>query len=222
MRSATSEKLSFMVKKVKMQELFFVSLSVILILILLSNSSGKGYEQGVANSCMCHGSESDTITIEMVGLPQEGYQPTTPYNLMATVTDSSLSSSTGGIWVKVDNGTLSTSDANLKLDGTDLVQSANTATSWNFTWTAPATGSGWVQLAIYGMVSDGVAKSGDSWNSTVYQINEIGGDTSPPPIVSPSSPNYESNIMTGVFLATVLFAGFIVIVFVIDHKARKK
>ncbi|MFX1513691.1 MAG: choice-of-anchor V domain-containing protein [Promethearchaeota archaeon] len=200
------------------QRNLYVILSMILILFLLGSSSGNSPSDGTNKSCSCHSETGGEITIELQGLPDE-YTASTPYDLMVTVTDSVLTTGTGGVWINVDKGTLSTNDPSLHLMDSDLVHLNNLATSWNFTWTSPASGSGWTTITIYGMVSDGGSATGDSWDSTIFQVNEIGGDTSPPP--PPETPNFESNIFFGAFLATILFFGFLVVVFLIDYRRRK-
>ncbi len=169
----------------------FSLIPIVFLLILFStipSSPGNGFGGGYGGDCgSCHGGESSTIEIELAGFPVDEndtslYNGTVTYNLMVTVTDSAISSSTGGVWIIVDKGTLSTSDANLKLAGADLVQSSHGATSWNFTWVAPAEGSGWVLFTVYGMAdNDDGAVSEDFWGSKFFQVAEFGGDEPPPP-----------------------------------------
>ncbi|MHA2297776.1 MAG: choice-of-anchor V domain-containing protein [Candidatus Hodarchaeales archaeon] len=193
----------------KLKKSLILCVLVVFLLLLFNSSPGKGFINGYADNCgNCHGGESSTISIELVGFPEDAsdtsvYNGTVSYNLKITVTDSSFSSSTGGVWITVDKGTLGVNEASLKLDGTDLVHTGNSATSWNFTWTAPAAESGWVQFVVYGMVSNGVDADGDYWGDTYFQIAEYiepsGNDTSsittttppPPPPPPPNGGNLE-------------------------------
>ncbi|MFX1511356.1 MAG: choice-of-anchor V domain-containing protein [Promethearchaeota archaeon] len=170
----------------------FASIPVVLIFVLFTSSPsspGDGYGGGITAGCNCHtgaGAQAATITIVLEGFPEDVngtllYNGTESYNLMVTVTDSSFSSTTGGVWIHVDKGNLSPITTNLRQEDSDLVQVDNSATSWNFTWTAPPEDSGWVTFDVYGMVSNGAGGDGDYWNSAYFQIAEYGGVVEPPP-----------------------------------------
>jgi hypothetical protein len=130
-----------------------------------------------------------------------------------SVSDASLASTEGGVYIVVDQGSLATTDSNLKLvdsgDPKDLMHSSDSAVSWSFSWTAP-NASVWVNIRIIAMVADGSGSAGDVWNSMDLQINAAGStDTgTPPPLSSKATPNYEEDII----VATVLSTGLLIII----------
>lgn len=172
-----------------MKHFFLLVFTAIFCLVLLSgNFASQANDGGYdGDSCSCHGSTSISTTITVNGLPNESYTPGNTYQVTVSVSDASLTSNEGGIWIWFDQGSLATSDPNLELvdsgDPKELTQSSGSAVSWSFNWTAP-TDLVWVNIQIVAMVADGNSgQSGDLWNSMDLHINAEGStNTSAPPV----------------------------------------
>ncbi|MFW9916293.1 MAG: choice-of-anchor V domain-containing protein [Candidatus Thorarchaeota archaeon] len=157
------------------------------LILLLGSINSHAWSSGDhSGNCDCHGSDkASTTTITVTGLPNATYTPGQTYDVTVSVSDSGLTSTEGGIYVIVDQGSLATTDSNLELvdsgDPKELMHSSKSAVSWSFSWTAP-TDLVWVNIRIIALVADGSASSGDFWNSVDLQINAAGStDTSTPP-----------------------------------------
>ncbi|MFQ5977193.1 MAG: choice-of-anchor V domain-containing protein [Candidatus Heimdallarchaeota archaeon] len=195
-----------------MKYFFLPAFTAIVCLVLLlgsfaSQANNDGYD---SDSCSCHGStKSSTTTITVIGLPNALYTPGETYQVTVSVSDASLASNEGGIWIWFDQGSLATTDPNLELvdsgDPKELMQSSDSAVSWTFNWTAP-TDLVWVNIQIVAMVADGDdGISGDLWNSKDLQINAEGStNTSAPPL--PEKPDDDDIKFTDLVLVLSLTA----------------
>lgn len=151
-------------KKQTLPFLFQIAFAGIISLLITSNAfaypSGApaGYtgSPGDGHHCVsCHNGSAVTVTNWITSdIPAAGYTPGTVYNLTVTVTGSG----TKGFEVSPQNpsglqlGTLAAGSGSKLVGGTKYVthsSSSSAATKiWNFTWTAPAAGTG--AVTFYG------------------------------------------------------------------------
>jgi hypothetical protein len=201
------------------KRILFPAIIILFYLILATGTLiGQSTSDGKNGNCTCHGGAGATTTITLDGFPESNYILGESYQVTVSVSDSSLQSNEGGIWIAVDQGTLTTNDANLKLESGDLVQtnevSGVLATSWVFNWTAPDNAVA-VNLDAVAMVADGDgALSGDFWgilSLTIYAE----GETAPPP------PDYEEDIIVAAVLATILLVGLTALLIFVDRFRRR-
>ncbi|MHA2238461.1 MAG: fibronectin type III domain-containing protein, partial [Candidatus Hodarchaeales archaeon] len=166
---------------------FIGSICIISILILLGMSSTNAKilrSDGENQACGpgCHSDEGGIITITVTNWPST-YSLNTQYTITVSVTDSSLSTGNGGVWISTGgDGTLGVgTDIHLVKVGNDLTHSDDGAISWTFTWDSPVTNVGTVTLTVYAMVANnGQGSNGDSWDSVTHD--------SLPPLDPPSAP----------------------------------
>ncbi len=145
----------------KTRLLFFTGLTLVGVLSLGSlNSQPTGAPQpasggpaeGGATCTQCHGGTATTVTDRMTtDIPAEGYTPGTTYNITV-----SLSGSGGkGFMFSAQNASgefkgTPISGTGSKIESTNYIthnNSINTSTAtWSFQWTAPAAGTGSVNL----------------------------------------------------------------------------
>ena len=165
---------------------FIGGIFVVFVLILLGMGSTNAIilsTGGKNRNCGdCHTDAGGVTTITVTNWPVT-YSLSTQYNIIVNVTDSSLSTGMGGVWISTGSvGILGIgTDLHLKVRSADLIHSDSGATSWTFTWDSPAANSGNVTLIVYAMViNDASGTSGDSWDSVIH--------ISLPPLGPPSAP----------------------------------
>ena len=147
---------------------------------LEGNSSG--IHNQASNGCSCHYSGSAPTLNHNFPTTYNGGQT---YTIQISVTGG-VSGSGGGFNVVVDKGSLSTPGIGImavKVDsgGTSATHTTNSYRSWSFDWTAPAAGSGSVDVDIAGLTANGAnGNSGDAWTTLSLTIPEPGPVNTPP------------------------------------------
>jgi hypothetical protein len=126
-----------------------------------------------ASGCSCHGSSNGGTLLALTGLPSAGYTAGTTYNLSFTVTSSGFAKA--GFSLECSAGSWSSSNSDVTLSaGADPNQITHngpktmtgTSATWNFSWTAPASGSGAVTFTYAGNAVNGNGQATmDSWNN---------------------------------------------------------
>ncbi|MFW9916289.1 MAG: choice-of-anchor V domain-containing protein [Candidatus Thorarchaeota archaeon] len=204
---------------------FIANFCLVLLLGGLNSYAYSGGHDG--DSCNCHGSETSSTTIITAnGLPNATYTPGQIYDVTVSVSDAGLTSTEGGIYVSIDQGSLATTDPNLQLidsgDPKALMHSSKSAVSWTFTWTAP-NASVWVNIKIVAMVADGSGTGGDLWNSLDRQINAEGSTntSAPPPPPTKTLPDYEEDIIVAAVLSTALLVILLASLIFFDRLRRR-
>ena len=178
-------------------------LSTILVVILVQNtltSSASGAMGVASTGCgggSCHTTQdaATSISIQIDGTDPSslgGYVPGKLYSITLFVTRSSLPSKPAGFDFSISKGTLSSAPAGTTLMSTTEIHhtSAKTTSSggtaiWDFKWTAPAAGSGIVDINIAANVTNGSggADAGDAWNYLATPISLTEGSASSAPTI---------------------------------------
>ncbi len=124
----------------------------------------------------CHGASANAATsIAVTGIPAAGYVAGTTYLLSVTVTNGTKLAA--GFDMTVTGGTMSLPPANTMLmGGTELHHTAplnmtGGVSTWNFSWTAPATNTVTFHVAGNAVNSNG-GDSGDQWNKVSLVFNK--------------------------------------------------
>jgi hypothetical protein len=159
----------------------------------------EGYSSGIhnqaSNGCTCHYSGTAPTISQNFPTTYTGQQS---YTIQISVTGG-VSGTNGGFNVLVDKGTLSTPGMGImavKVDssGQSATHTTNSYRSWSFDWTAPASGSGTVNVDIAVMTVNGnSANSGDAWTTSSITVPEPGPTNSAPT----ASNVHISNQLTG-------------------------
>ncbi len=145
------------------------TLSALAVVFFTMNSNDNGKNAVSTTGCGgCHGGIAATdVTINITGLPANGYIAGTSYNLVATVAHGTFPQA--GLDLKTSAGTI-TPGVGTKLKVGDLVHSAPMSmvagvASFPFTWVAPAKNTGNVTINIAGMAvnGDGQETAADKW-----------------------------------------------------------
>ena len=154
--------------------------------ILLTLPSLEGSSSGIHNQasqgCTCHSSGSAPTLNE--NFPST-YNAGQVYSIQISVSGG-VSGSNGGFNVVVDKGTLAAPSVGImsvkvNTAGTSATHTTNSYRSWGFDWTAPAPGSGSVDVDIAGMTANGASgNSGDAWTTMSLTIPEAGSVNTPP------------------------------------------
>jgi hypothetical protein len=153
----------------------FVLLGGLTAYLSLTSSSG-GVMGNSTSGCSCHGAANSATTLEITGIPATGWVAGTAYPLTVSVKNSTKAAA--GFDMTVTAGVMSNAPANTMLMGgielhhTALKLATSGSTSWNFTWTAPATGSS-VDFNIAGnAVNNQNDTNGDEWATTKITFNK--------------------------------------------------
>lgn len=202
-----------------MKRILLPAVIILFLLILVTGSlGGQASSDGKNSGCFCHsGGPGGTVTITLNGLP-EAYIIGESYQVNVSISHSSLQSDEGGIWISVDQGSLITNDANLKLESGDLLHtnaiSGALAVSWIFNWTAPDNAAP-VNFSVVALVADGQGDAlGDSWETMTLTIYAEGES-------APAPPDYEGDIIVAATLGTFLLIGLIALLIFVDRFRRR-
>jgi hypothetical protein len=155
--------------------LFLVGLTVCYV-TLSSHSTGYTSTTG----CSCHGNNNAATVIAITGFPSAGYVPGTTYTFTATVTNSSevaaglaLGASAGTLDTIPGQGTKIFAGFPIITHSSPKAMTAGTA-SFNFNWTAPATGN--VDFNMAGVAVDlANEESGDVPNAGTFTLAQASG-----------------------------------------------
>lgn len=146
-----------------------------LVLLLLGAPTLSSMPTGVGelgdNGCTCHGGDSDTVSVNLHGLP-DMYASNTSYNLSIMIDGPPQDDEQrhqGGFRLTVTRGTItfenSTNTQALEEGWTHQVAGTYQRV-WNFSWTSPAASMDAVEFIVHGNAVNGNAlSSGDDWNS---------------------------------------------------------
>ena len=175
---------------------FLILLAAFMTLALPTmEGSSNGIHNQASNGCTCHYSGSAPTISQNFPSTYNGQQS---YTIQISVTGG-VSGTNGGFNVLVDKGTLSTPGIGImavKVDssGQSATHTTNSYRSWSFDWTAPASGSGTVNVDIAVMTANGnSANSGDAWTTSSITVPEPGPTNSAPT----ASNVHISNQLTG-------------------------
>lgn len=122
----------------------------------------------------CH-TYSINTTMSMLGVPAVGYQNGQTYTLYLTV--SNAAKLIAGFNLTVNAGTLSAGAGMSLVSATELKHNApmvmnNGNATWQFSWTAPASGTSPVSFSVAGNAADSSGTSqGDAFNTSVFTYN---------------------------------------------------
>lgn len=165
--------------------LFSILCTIILSFVLQSNKNGisASYFSGCGGGG-CHGTSknsSTTISLKFNGNTITQYDPGVKYTVTYTVSNSSYTNSSNkcGFNIYFSKGNLANPSTGSALaSAKEIVHNApktmtNGSGSWTSEWTAPAKGSGSVQITIAGNATNGDnGTTGDAWNTTTLLLSE--------------------------------------------------
>jgi hypothetical protein len=171
------------IKNMKSKKLLFSALlclgSVTTYIVFTSSANASQGVMGASTiGCgSCHGSANAATSITITGMPAGGYIAGTTYPLTLKVTNGTKLAA--GFDMSVTGGTISNAPANTMLmGGTELHHTAPLTmvagdATWNFSWTAPATGT--VTFNVAGnAVNNNNSDSGDQWSKiTIDYVKAI-------------------------------------------------
>ena len=164
-----------------MTPLFRVLLSAALVLLLAAAPTIEGSSSGKHNQssgCSCHSNGGNGITANH-DFPTS-YSPGMTYSITIEGIGGSQAS-TGGFSLKVSQGSFSNAGTLVKFSGTSATHSGSGALSWTMDWTAPASGSGTVNIGLSVLQANANGQtSGDSWDTATATISEIIPQNQPP------------------------------------------
>ena len=131
----------------------------------------KNQKFNSTSGCGCHSGGAGGVTPVLSGLPT-AYTPATTYSLSISMTGSPQS---GGFNIQVSKGALSnpSSSAQVSSNGFQATHNTWTSTSWTVDWTAPAAGSGSVQVdlaVLHG--NNGQNTIGDLYGTSSTSVGE--------------------------------------------------
>jgi hypothetical protein len=157
-----------------------VSISAYIVFSSSANASqGVMGAAGGAGGCNpCHGASSANTIIAFTGVPAAGYTPGTAYPVTLTITNSTKAKT--GFDILFNKGAISNAPANTMLMAankemhhTNPFNATSGVTTINFTWTAPAAGSGIVILkTLANAVNNDQQTSGDDWAKSDFDLIE--------------------------------------------------
>ena len=134
-----------------------------------------GYPTGVHNSgsngCGCHGGSSSSIT-PTHNFPAEYDSSVATYSINIGFSGGGVGSF-GGYSLQVSDGVLSNPDSNSQISGLSITHNSNSATSWTFDWSPPASGSGAITVNLAVLNANGAGSGGDVWNTVSVSIPEF-------------------------------------------------
>lgn len=146
-----------------------------LLLLVLGAPTFSSMPTGVGelgdNGCTCHGGDSTSVSVNVLGLP-ELYAPNMTYNLSIVIygpPQDDANSHQGGFRFTVTSGAVvfenSTNTQSLE-DGWTHQLSGTYQRVWNFTWTPSNDSLDPVEFIVHGNAVNGNGQSsGDAWNS---------------------------------------------------------
>ena len=139
----------------------------------------KNQKFNSTSGCGCHSGGAGGVTPVLSGLPT-AYTPATTYSLSISMTGSPQS---GGFNIEVSKGALSnpSSAAQVSSNGFQATHNTWTSTSWTVDWTAPAAGSGSVQVdlaVLHG--NNGQNTTGDLYGTSSTSVSEDVNANTPP------------------------------------------
>ena len=151
-----------------------VLLASILLVILAAAPSiegSSGGKQNQASGCSCHSNGANGITANH-NFPTS-YTPATTYSITVDGNGGSQAFS-GGFSLQVDKGTFSNAGTLVQFSGgTSATHTGSGSLSWTMDWTAPASGSGTVNVALAVLQANAnTLNSGDSWDTTTATVTE--------------------------------------------------
>ncbi|MEC7178329.1 MAG: choice-of-anchor V domain-containing protein, partial [Candidatus Thermoplasmatota archaeon] len=150
----------------------FLTLTLVMAITMpLSQGNSGGRHNSGTSGCNCHGGASSSISATE-NFPVEYDPSSSGYSI--TIGFTGGSGSGGGFSLQVNKGSLSNAGSNMQISGSSATHSGSGGTSWTFTWTPPAAGSGdvTVNLAIMNANRNG-GNSGDVWSKTTLTITEL-------------------------------------------------
>ncbi len=173
-----------------MSPIIRVLLSSVLLILLAAAPSIEGSASGkhsqASTGCTCHSNGLNGITAAH-NFPVS-YVPGTTYSISINGNSGSTSVA-GGFSLQVNLGSFSNAGSLVQIDsaGTSATHTTSGALSWALDWTAPAQGSGTVdvELAVL-QANNNSQNTGDSWHQTTATIPES---------LPPNQPPVASNLM---------------------------
>ena len=159
----------------KFVNLFFrVIISAALLLLLAAAPTIEGSSSGKhsqSSGCSCHYNGGNGITANH-NFPAS-YSPGTTYSITIDGTGGTQAF-VGGFSLKISQGSFSNAGSLVKFSGTSATHTSSGALSWTMDWTAPASGSGTVNVGLAVLQADANGQnSGDSWDTVTATITEI-------------------------------------------------
>ena len=157
-----------------MTPLFRVLLSAALLLLLAAAPTIEGSSNGKHNQssgCSCHSNGGNGLTANH-NFPAS-YSPGTTYSITIDGTGGTQAF-VGGFSLKISQGSFSNAGSLVKFSGTSATHTSSGALSWTMDWTAPASGSGTVNVGLAVLQANANGQtSGDSWDTVTATISEI-------------------------------------------------
>ena len=144
-----------------------------------------------SSGCGCHSGGANGVNAILSGLPSS-YTPASTYSLSIGMSGNPLS---GGFNLEVSKGALSNPSgaAQVSSNGFQATHNTWTSTSWTVDWTAPASGSGTVQVdlaVLHG--NDNGNDNGDLYGTSSTSVSEDINTNTPPTAtnlnIAPSTP----------------------------------
>lgn len=145
---------------------------IILLLALLFLVSGAearigGIDSGGDNGCVCHGGQ-DEISVSIDGFP-ERFESNVTYPITITIESDipvTEGAASGGFRLLVSDGNTSIVDGQELDGGITHTNESNSQRSWNGTWVAPESQTGYAEIILHGNAVDGNGDfTGDEWRS---------------------------------------------------------
>ena len=150
-----------------------------------------------SSGCGCHSGGANGVNAILSGLPSS-YTPATTYSLSIGMSGNPLS---GGFNLEVSKGALSNPSgaAQVSSNGFQATHNTWTSTSWTVDWTAPASGSGTVQVnlaVLHG--NNGQNTGGDLYGTSSTSVSEDINTNTPPTAtnlnITPSTPTTSEDL----------------------------
>jgi hypothetical protein len=145
---------------------------IILLLALLFLVSGaeariSGIDSSGDNGCVCHGGQDD-ISVSIDGFP-ERFESNVTYSITITIESDipvTEGAASGGFRLLVSDGNTSIVDGQELDGGITHTNESNSQRSWNGTWVAPESQTGYAEIILHGNAVDGNGDfTGDEWRS---------------------------------------------------------
>ncbi|MBR96225.1 MAG: hypothetical protein CMA81_05365 [Euryarchaeota archaeon] len=158
-------------------------LSLIFLLIVIippSDSFPNGVGKEASSGCLCHGSNSDSTNLDLVGLPEKFESNTSYYLNLKLISETEIASENstkGGFRINVSHGEIvfeNSSHGDFIEDSWTHTEEGNKFRTWNFTWTSPEDNSSSVEFKIFGNAVNGNGDPyGDSWNYLDFKLGGV-------------------------------------------------
>lgn len=148
------------------------ALAFMLLCLPTLSSVPTGVGQMGGGGCICHGGDSEQVSVSIIGLPSS-FQSDTSYNLSIAIVSTIAEKSDGhqgGFRLSVQGGgtiAFDNSTATQELDDGWTHEIEGTyQRGWNFTWTSSNESTDPVEFIVHGNAVNGNnMSSGDAWNS---------------------------------------------------------